>query len=152
MKAFKITLLVSAAIALSSCGLTTVLTSQNSQITTVLTQLANTATQDLNTQIAVANAATPPDVDGAQCGAAALQVTAAIQKVTAATQPATGVPGTALATPPTVGAFTTAEIASLYQPGSAQFNWAVKVLETGCIAKVHDINQAAQSTTSILMA
>lgn len=46
----------------------------------------------------------------------------------------------------TVGAFTAAEVASLYQPGSAQFNLAVTTIETGCIAKLHDINQAGAST------
>ena len=45
-----------------------------------------------------------------------------------------------------------AEIATLYQPGSAQFNWAVKTLETACIAKVHDVNQAINSTAGIITA
>lgn len=100
-----------------------------------LTTIANTATADLNTAIAVANAATPPDTDGANCAQAALTVANNIKAVLAAT------PATA-----TVGVFTAAEIASLYAPGSAQFNQAVKTIETGCIAKLHDLNQAGAAT------
>lgn len=115
--------------------------STNNGILATLNQIANTATADLNSQIAVANAATPPDVDGAACAQGALTVAAAMQKVLAATP-----------TGSTVGAFTAAEIATLYQPGSAQFNWAVKTLETACIAKVHDVNQAVNSTAGIITA
>ena len=39
----------------------------------------------------------------------------------------------------TVGVFTTAEIASLYQPGSAQFNAAQQVLVSGCAAKAQNV-------------
>jgi len=125
------------AIAISAC----VLSPSNDQVLMVMNQIANTATGDLNSAIAVANAATPPDVDGATCAQGALTVNAAMQKVLAATP-----------TGATVGAFTSAEIASLYQPGSAQFNYVVKTLETACIAKVHDVNQAAQSTVSVIAA
>ena len=123
------------------------------RITPVLTQIANTAIADLQQQKAVALAATPPDTDGAACagalpnpavagdlGTGALAVAAAIQRVAAVT------------TGQQVGVFTTAEIATLYQPGSAQFNWAVKTLETACIAKVHDVNQAINSTAGIITA
>lgn len=126
---------------------------QNAQISKVLTQLSNTLVQDLQQQRAVALAATPPDLDGAQCagtlptnpadattGTGALTVAAAIQAVAKVT------------TGKAIGALTIAEIASLYQPGSAQFNWAVKTLETGCIAKIHDINQAVNSTSGIITA
>lgn len=114
--------------------------SQSSQIEKVLTQLGNTLADDLAGQKAVALAATPPDTDGAACADAGMQVATAIQKVAAVTA------GTQ------VGALTLAEIGTLYQPGSAQFNWAVKTLETGCIAKVHDVNQAINSTAGIIAA
>ncbi len=121
---------------LGGCALST---AQSNQINTILNQIANTATTDLTQQQKVALAATPPDTDGANCAGGALTVAAAIQKVLAATPQGTQ-----------IGAFTTAEIASLYQPGSAQFNWAVTTLETACIAKVHDVNQAVNSTAGIL--
>ena len=160
-------LLTGAALLLSStaCGVST---SQSNQITTILTQIGNTLVPDLQQQRLVALAATPPDLDGAQCAGTlsvaavvavpatattpaipaspavdatgALAVAEAIQKVAAVTN------GTA------VGALTVAEIASLYQPGSQQFNWALKTLETACIAKVHDINQAVNSTSGIITA
>lgn len=131
----------------------TISTTQSQDITKVLTQLGNTVTSDLLAQRAVALAATPPDLDGAACagtmpttagdpttGTGALTVAAAIQQVASVTA------GKA------VGALTIAEIGTLYQPGSAQFNWAVKVLETACIAKVHDVNQAINSTAGIITA
>lgn len=140
---------------LSGCaGSGSVVSQQDSAaISKVLTQLGNTLMSDLLQQRAVALAATPPDTDGAQCagtlptnpadpttGTGALTVAAAIQNVAAVTAGKS------------VGALTVAEIASLYQPGSAQFNWAVKVLETGCIAKIHDVNQAINSTSGIITA
>ena len=125
----------------------------SSQIETVLTQLGNTLTTDLLQQRAVALAATPPDTFGAQCagtlpdptkpgdlGSGALAVSAAIQRVAAVTSGQQ------------VGALTVAEIATLYQPGSPQFNWAVTTLETACIAKVHQVNQAINSTSGIITA
>ena len=135
----------------SACAI--VSANQSTQITTVLTQLGNTLIADLQQQAATAMAATPPDVDGARCagtlpnpaisgdlGTGALAVSAAIQRVNAvnANKP--------------IGALTVAEIATLYQPGSAQFNWAVTTLETACIAKVHDVNQAINSTSGIITA
>ena len=140
-------------LALAACAGGLVSQSESQQITTVLTQLGNTLTSDLLAQGAVALAATPPDLDGAACagtlptnpldpttGTGALTVAAAIQKVAAVTAGKS------------VGALTVAEIATLYQPGSAQFNWAVKTIETGCIAKVHDVNQAINSTAGIITA
>jgi hypothetical protein len=126
-------LLLASAGALAGCVVGS--TAQSNQVITDLTTIGNTATADLNSTIAVANAATPPDTAGATCAQAALQVAANIQKVVAATPAGS-----------TVGAFTTAEIASLYQPGSPQFNQAVTTIETGCIAKLHQINQAGAST------
>jgi len=129
---------------------------QSQQITKVLTQLGNTLTADLQQQAATAMAATPPDVDGARCagtlpdptkpigpdnlGTGALAVSAAIQRVNAVNA---NLP---------IGALTTAEIGTLYQPGSAQFNWAVTTIETACIAKIHDVNQAINSTAGIMTA
>lgn len=150
LSALAAVLLAVGSISLGGC---TISSSESQQIETVLTQLGNTLTSDLEEQHAVALAATPPDLDGAQCagtlpsnpsdattGSGALTVAAAIQnvaQVTAGKQ---------------VGALTVAEIATLYQPGSAQFNWAVKMLETACIAKVHDVNQAINSTAGIITA
>lgn len=127
--------------------------SDSTAITTVLTQLGNTLTTDLQQQAKTAMAATPPDVDGARCagvlpnpavagdlGTGALAVAAAIQRVNAVNANAP------------IGALTVAEIATLYQPGSEQFNWAVTTLETACIAKVHDVNQAINSTSGIITA
>ena len=140
-------------LALLSCTGGLITASESAKITTVLTQVGNTLVSDLQAQSAVALAATPPDVDGAQCagtlpdptkpgdlGTGALSVAAAIQRVAAVTGGKQ------------VGALTVAEIATLYQPGSAQFNWAVKTLETACIAKIHDVNQAINSTAGIMTA
>jgi len=138
---------------LSSCAGGLVSQGQSTQIEKVLTQLGNTVTTDLQQQRLVALAATPPDQHGAQCagtlpdpakpgdlGSGALSVAAAIQKVAAVTAGKS------------VGALTVAEIATLYQPGSAQFNWAVTQIESACIAKIHDVNQAINSTAGIFTA
>ncbi len=147
----KIAVLGTLMLGVASCAV--VSQSQSTQITTVLTQLGNTLTADLQQQALTAMAATPPDVDGARCagtlpdptkpgdlGTGALAVSAAIQRVNAvnANKP--------------IGALTVAEIATLYQPGSAQFNWAVTTIETACIAKIHDVNQAINSTAGIMTA
>jgi hypothetical protein len=105
---------------------------------TALTNLANTGTGDLNSAIAVANAATPPDTDGAACASGGLAVVASMQKELSA-----------LPAGATVGVFTLAEVASLYQPGSAQANAVVKTLETACIAKLHDINQTGAAAVGV---
>lgn len=120
---------------LNGCALSP---AQTSATTTALTNLANTATADMTTAIAVASAATPPDTDGVACAKAGITVVQAMQKVLAAT-PSGG----------QAGVITAAEVASLYQPGSAQYNWVVTTVETGCIAKLHDINQAAASATGV---
>lgn len=145
-------LLASVSIAAILCGCA-VSTADSTAISKVLTQVGNTLTTDLQQQAAVALAATPPDTDGARCagtlptnpadpttGTGALSVAAAIQKVAGVTAGKQ------------VGALTVAEVATLYQPGSAQFNWAVTTLETACIAKVHDVNQAINSTAGIITA
>ena len=113
-------------------------TAQSKQIIADLTTISNTAAADMASMIAVANAATPPDTAGATCAAAIQTVGSAMQKVLVATPAGS-----------TVGVFTAGEIASLYAPGSAQFNYVVTTIETGCIAKLHAINQAAQSTAGL---
>ena len=132
-------LVVSSALAglgvLTACALSS---AQSQQTIANLTTILNTAQSDLASTIAVANAMTPPDTDGAQCAQAAQAVNASMQKVMGAL-PAGSV----------VGVFTTAEVASAFAPGSAQFNQAVKTIETGRIAKVHDINQAGAATVGM---
>ena len=39
--------------------------------------------------------------------------------------------------------------ASIYEPGSNQFNWVITQVETGCTAYLHDINQATNSVNGI---
>lgn len=98
---------------------------------TDLSKIGNTTGADLKNVVAVANAATPPDADGANCATAALTVQQQIAKVlTAANTPAAGV-------------LTTAEVASLFQPGSAQYNQARQTLTSGCAAKAQDVLGAA---------
>lgn len=148
---------VAACMILAACVGGIISQSQSQQIEKVLTQLGNTLTSDLQAQRAVALAATPPDTAGAACagaspgepvfdtssdhlGLGALGVAGAIQRVAAVT------------VGKQVGALTLAEIATLYQPGSPQFNWAVTMIETGCIAKIHMVNQAINSTAGIITA
>lgn len=97
------------------------------QLATVLSRIVNTASADLQTSESVALAATPPDNDGASCAGAALTVKDQVAKVVTA------------ANVPSAGAFTVAELASLFQPGSAQFNQANNTLSSGCIAKANDV-------------
>jgi hypothetical protein len=129
--------LISVPILMTGCAWTQ---ANSDVVTQTLTQLTNTAVTDLATTKMLALAATPPDADGAQCADAATVVAQALQKLAAAQKGQV------------VGALSAAEFASLVQPGSAQFNWAVKTLETGCIAKIHDVNQAINSTAGIMTA
>jgi len=143
-------LIFALALSLAACGIPGT-PEQASDVETVLTQLGDTLIADLQQQRAVALAATPADMDGVACvgrvrdptiapdtGTGMLAVADAIQRVAAVTKGKH------------VGAFTVAEIMSLYQPGSEQFNWAVKTLESACIAKVHDVNQAINSTNGVI--
>jgi len=124
--------------ALLTFGCTLGATPQSQALIADMKTIGNTAVADFNSAIAIANAANPPDADGATCAKAALQVAGDIQNVENAT-PAGSVIGPAAA----------AEIASLYQPGSAQWNLEVKTIETGCVAKLHDVNQAGASTVGM---
>jgi hypothetical protein len=138
-------------IGLSVIGLTAMVaactvgaTAQSQQIITNLQTIANTSTADLNGVIAVANAATPPAPHLAACATATLTVGAAMQKVLAATPAATA------ATPgATVGVFTVAAVASLYEPGSAQFTWATETIQTGCIAEYQDVMNAGATIAGL---
>lgn len=132
MKRFIFALL---AVTLTACagssGSTPAGSQLGSQFATVLSRIMNTSAADLQTAQNVANAATPPDKDGASCAAAVIVVQGEVQKVVAAQ--AAG----------SQGAFTTAEMLSLFQPGSAQFNQAYNTVAAGCIAKANDVMGAA---------
>ena len=54
------------------------------------------------------------------------------------------------ATPGTPGLFTTAEIASLYQPGSPQEQLVVNTLGSACFSKIHDLLASGQVATGAL--
>lgn len=94
---------------------------------TVLSRISNTAGADLVTVEAVAKAATPPDTDGFNCAAAAMTVQGEVSSVVTA------------AHVPTAGAGTVAELASLFQPGSQQYNAAKQTLVSGCAGKAQDV-------------
>lgn len=119
--------LVATALAAAISGCASVNTKVVDPLITTLSRLGNTAVADLTVSQKVAMAATPPDTDGATCAAAAIVVLGQINKVTAA------------ANVPNAGAFTVAELASLFQPGSAQYNQANNTLAAGCIAKANDV-------------
>jgi len=99
---------------------------------TDLQKINATAAADLNNAEAVAKAATPPDTDGANCAAAVLTVQGQIAQVMAANDLSNA------------GVLTAAEVASLFQPGSAQYNQAENTVATGCIAKANDVLGAAK--------
>ncbi|HUK59367.1 MAG TPA: hypothetical protein VLV50_09065 [Stellaceae bacterium] len=99
---------------------------------TDLQKINATAAADLNNAEAVAKAATPPDTDGANCAAAVLTVQGQIAQVMAANDLSNA------------GMLTAAEVASLFQPGSAQYNQAENTVATGCIAKANDVLSAAK--------
>jgi len=97
-------------------------------------------------------AATPQQIHGANCvgtdpdptkpidantnaGTGVLSVLDAVQREIAANPPGSG--------------FTAEEAlakSSLYSPNSTQFNWVVTQVETGCVAYLHDLNQAFATT------
>lgn len=96
-----------------------------------LAQIGNTAVADATQAKAVALAATPPDTDGANCWTGVITAIGEIQQVNAA------------AGGSNAGVFTTAEMASLYQPGSAQFNQVTNLIASACVAKANDVLGAA---------
>lgn len=95
---------VLAAFLLMSC---TNQTAAGDSLITVLTKVANTAQADLTQATSIANAATPPDTDGVMCYTALMAVNSDILKVLNAGQGG--------------GIIATAEVASLFQPGSIQY-------------------------------
>lgn len=115
-----------AVVALSGC------TAFNQQVVdpllTDLSRINNTAIADLQRAKDVALAANPPDTSGATCADAAMAVASDINKVYAA---ALGTDQTAAA-----GPLAMAELASLFQPGSDQYNHEKSVLMDSCSAKV----------------
>lgn len=98
-----------------------------------LAQIGNTAVADAQQAKAVALAATPPDTDGANCWTGVVTAIGEIQQVNSAA--ASG--GKA------AGVFTAAEMASLFQPGSAQYNQVTNLVASACIAKANDVVGAA---------
>jgi hypothetical protein len=94
-----------------------------------LAKINATAIADLNGAQAVAMAAN--DTDGFNCAGAAIKVSTQINVVIAAAN-VTG-----------AGVFTTAELASVFQPGSQQYNAAKQTLTSGCAAKGQDVLGAA---------
>lgn len=97
---------------------------------TDLSKINATATADLVQAEAVAQAATPPDLDGKACAAAAVVVGGQVNAVLAAAGKSSG-------------PLTLAELASLFQPGSAQYNMVKQELTSGCAAKAQDVLGAA---------
>jgi hypothetical protein len=120
---------------LSGCSLfsnpTVINTTVVDPLITDLSKINNTAMADLVVVQKTALAATPPDADGAQCAAAAITVGGQIAAVNTAAS------GTG------AGILTTAELASLFQPGSAQYNQVKQTLTSGCAAKAQDVLGAA---------
>lgn len=114
------------ALALAACANSSGKGPANALIT-VLSRISNTGIADLAVVESVAKAATPPDTDGYNCAVAATTVAQQI----AALNAAANVSG--------AGALTLAEMASLFQPGSAQFNAAQNTLASGCVAKANDV-------------
>ena len=94
---------------------------------TDIAKLNNTAAADLVVAENVAKAATPPDIDGYNCASAAVQASVEINTVLTAAGGANA------------GPLATAELASLFQPGSAQYNAIKQILITGCAAKAQDV-------------
>lgn len=123
-----------ALLAIGACNLLPA--SAQTNITNFLTGLANKQTLDLQTALKVANAASPVDTAGASCASALLVVQTDINTVVAAAN----VPG--------AGAFTAAEIASLFQPGSPQANAERDKLVQGCSVKVAQVSGAVAGTTA----
>jgi UDP-3-O-[3-hydroxymyristoyl] glucosamine N-acyltransferase len=122
-------LFIAFALTLAACAssTTTTATGPANQLIVALSRISNTGVADLTVSENVANAATPPDTAGATCAAAAITVAQQVQKVMTA------------ANVSNAGVFTTAELASLFQPGSPQYNQAANTLAAGCIAKANTV-------------
>lgn len=106
----------------------------NDSVITVISRLNNTAIADLQQAQLVAKAATPPDTDGVSCAQGAVTVLGQINAVLVA------------AKSPASGAFTQAELLSLFAPNSPQYNQVKDTLTSACAAKVAKVVGAAQAT------
>jgi len=128
-----IILLVASSVALSGCanGFLNFNSKVVDPLITDISKLNNTASGDLVIAENVATAATPPDTDGYNCAAGAIVASGQINKVLAAAQ------GTG------AGVITTGELASLFQPGSQQYNAVKQELTSACAAKAQDVLGAA---------
>ena len=128
----RIILPLSFAAALAGCSNPTLINTKIvDPLITDLSKINNTLNADLVGVQKTALAATPPDTDGANCAAAAITVSGQIATVNTAAS------GTG------AGVLTTAELASLFQPGSAQYNAVKQTLTSGCAAKAQDVLGAA---------
>lgn len=107
--------------------------SASNKVLTTLAQIGNTAIADATQAKAVALAATPPDTDGANCWTGVITAIDEINQVNTAANAAGS----------KAGVFTATEMASLFQPGSAQYNQVVNLVGTACIAKANDVLGAA---------
>lgn len=114
--------------ALAACA-----TANTNPLINELAKISAAGLADLQRVEAVAsvpNAALPggiEDKDGLACAQAAVTVLTQIQAVNTA------------ANGPGAGALTVAEMASLFQPGSPQYDSAANTLGTGCLAKANDV-------------
>lgn len=133
----------------------TSLTAKSDAVITVISKINNTAIVDLRQSQAVAMAATPPDTDGFNCSAGAITVFGQINAVIAAAKSSPATAGTAAtATTPAVaaklasapGAFTQAELATIFAPNSPQWNQVKDTITSACAAKVAKVIGAAQMT------
>lgn len=133
----KTLLIACASLALSSCAAFTSTTSLNNPLIVELTKIGNAGLADLKSVEAVASvpntamAGGIEDQAGLQCAQAAVTVLTQIQALNNA------------ANGPGAGALTLAEMASLFQPNSPQFDSAQNILATGCVAKANAVMGAA---------
>jgi hypothetical protein len=133
MKYLRIAFAAAALLSLAGCanGFLNFNTKVIDPLITDISKINNTAGGDLVIVENVAKAATPPDTDGYNCAAAAITVNGQIGQVLTAAN-VTG-----------AGALTTGELASLFQPGSQQYNSVKQTLTSGCAAKAQDVLGAA---------
>ena len=117
--------------------------SDQTALNTFLTQLNNTATTDLAGVQAVALAEFPVNNDLYSCAASAVTVQTAIVKVMTAAQTKSGAPP---------GPVTVAALTLAFVPGSDQYNWALKTINTGCANELIDVQGQIASLGSPMAA
>jgi hypothetical protein len=134
LRAMKRALVVAVAVPLFAIACQSTLSTISSKVVdpliTALSRINNTAIADLQNAQKVALAATPPDADGNQCAGGVITVGTQVNAVLTAAGKSSG-------------PLTLAELASLFQPGSAQYNAAQQVLVSACAAKAQDVLGAA---------